>query len=404
MCSDRRRTAVLRAVLSLAFLFEAIRAKDPDVGMDMIEIVSSHGYPIEEHYVETDDGYILGAFRIPHGRNTAAEDENQTKPAVILQHGLLDSSFTWVNNLPSESLGFILADAGFDVWLGNSRGNTWSKRHVSLSPTSKEFWDFTFDEMAAYDLPALFDYVLNETGHEKVAYVGHSQGTIQAFAGFGASESLSEKVSVFVALGPVIVANHCKSPVFDLLVPFASSISTFLNIFGYEDFLPSNTLLEKLDPALCSLLPSGCNVALFLVAGPTHHTNATRIPVYVSETPAGTSTRNMLHWAQIVHTGDFKKFDYGCGLFSCENKKKYGSKTPPSYSVTNFSVPTYLYYGSNDLLADPTDVQRIISDMPKDVLMSAKEIDGYAHLDFTWAQDANTIIYSDVIENLRSHV
>ena len=36
---------------------------------------------------------------------------------MLLQHGLLQSSAVWVDNGPDEAMAFILADAGFDVWL-----------------------------------------------------------------------------------------------------------------------------------------------------------------------------------------------------------------------------------------------------------------------------------------------
>ena len=101
-------------------------------------MIKYFGYPAEEHYVITEDGYILSLQRIPRGRKGVEPNGG----VVFLQHGLVSSSADYVMNLPEESLGFILADLGYDVWLGNSRGNTYSNKHVNLSNDDPKFWAF----------------------------------------------------------------------------------------------------------------------------------------------------------------------------------------------------------------------------------------------------------------------
>ena len=66
------------------------------------QLMAKYGYPVETHSVQTEDGYILELHRIPHGKLGPA---NSTRPAVLLHHALLCSSFDWVGLGPEKSLG-----------------------------------------------------------------------------------------------------------------------------------------------------------------------------------------------------------------------------------------------------------------------------------------------------------
>lgn len=73
-------------------------------------------------------------------------------------------------NFPDVAPAFVAARAGYDVWLGNSRGNTFSEKHVSLDPfwDQEAFWDFDWEDMGKYDLPATLDYITELTNYPKI--------------------------------------------------------------------------------------------------------------------------------------------------------------------------------------------------------------------------------------------
>ncbi|XP_057592644.1 gastric triacylglycerol lipase [Hippopotamus amphibius kiboko] len=373
-----------------AFCFLGKKAVNPEASMNISQMISYWGYPSEMHEVITTDGYILQVYRIPHGKNDA--NHLGQRPAVFLQHGFLASATSWISNLPSNSLGFLLADVGYDVWLGNSRGNTWARRNLYYSPDSAEFWAFSFDEMAKYDLPSTIDFILKTTGREKLHYVGHSQGTTIGFIAFSTNPMLAKKIKAFYALAPVATVKYTKSLLnkLSLIPPFLFKI-----IFGNKMFYPHNFFQKFLGAEVCSreMLDVLCRNALFTITGTDNRNlNMSRLDVYVSHNPAGTSVQNALHWSQAIKSGKFQAFDWGNPF---QNFMRYNQLTPPDYDLTAMNVPIAVWSGGNDPLADPQDVDLLLSKLSN--LIYHKKIPTYNHLDFIWAMDAPQEIYNTIV-------
>lgn len=182
------------------------------------------------------------------------------------------------------------------------------------------------------------------------------------------------KVNLFVALAPVAYVSNMASR---LLVALADAdVPAKLYAHGDYEFLAYGPI-DQIAPKLCHVVEKGCDVFLMALCGPSLHINASRIQVYVSETPAGTSMRNMMHWVQVRHAlpcpalsclaapyvcvgpafmlcvypwrmqgveaPTFQKFDWG----SAEaNQQHYGADTPPMYDLGKLSVPTALFAGA----------------------------------------------------------
>jgi len=125
----------------------------------------------------TEDGYILGVWRIDGPLTPGETKKDSTKKPILLQHGLEADMMQWVFNRPSVAPALVLARAGYDVWMGNNRGTRFSQAHKTLSIKDKAFWDFSWEEMGTKDTPAVIDYILKSTGADKVNFLGHSEGT-----------------------------------------------------------------------------------------------------------------------------------------------------------------------------------------------------------------------------------
>jgi lysosomal acid lipase/cholesteryl ester hydrolase len=116
------------------------------------------------------------------------------------------------------------------VWLGNLRGNTYSRYHETLSETDIKFWDFSWDEMAEYDLPAMIDYIYDVKSQEDKAnfdhdllYVGHSMGGTIFYAMMATKLEYNTKVRAAFLLAPVTYMAGLKA-IYTWVAPLAKPI------------------------------------------------------------------------------------------------------------------------------------------------------------------------------------
>lgn len=379
---------------------------NPDTDLTTPEIAVRHGYSAESHTIKTSDGYLLTLHRIPCGRvgcSASGGGKGSGQP-VFLQHGLLSSSADWLLSGPDKALAFILADAGYDVWLGNARGNTYSRKHVSMSSDETAFWDFSWHEMALYDIPAEIDFVYgmreleqNDT-RRNLLYIGHSMGTTMAFVMLSSKPEYNDKLQAVFAMAPVAFMGHVKSPI-RLLAPFSHDIEMILKFFGGNEFMPQNKIIRYLAKYGCELTEAEkyiCENTVFVLCGfDKEQYNATLMPVIFGHTPAGTSTKTVVHYAQEIHdSGNFQQFDYG----QAENQRRYGQALPPSYSLERISTPVALFYANNDWLAGPVDVANLFNRLTKTSIgMFKVPNDNFNHVDFLWGNDAPEVVYKQLV-------
>ncbi|XP_030383094.1 lipase 1 isoform X2 [Scaptodrosophila lebanonensis] len=204
----------LHTSFARGYLLEYDKAIIEDAQLKTHELIRKYGLKAEVHKVYTKDGFVLTAHRIPRPGGQP----------VLLLHGLEDSSATWVMMGPEQGLGYLLFERGYDVWMLNSRGNTYSRKHLRLHPFMSQFWDFSFHEVGIYDLTASIDYVLGKTNFKKLHYIGHSQGTTSFLALGSDRPAYMKKIKAMHALAPPAFFDNLGSPIAKALAPYARSI------------------------------------------------------------------------------------------------------------------------------------------------------------------------------------
>ncbi|XP_034240195.1 lipase 3-like [Thrips palmi] len=407
-------SAMLTRYLSRLRLGGALH--EPQVLMSTEELIRREGYPVETYTVRTKDGYMPLLVRIPRGRQDRQDADNAsargappkaskapkaTKQAgrpVLITHGVLQCSDNWVLRGRDHDLPFLLADAGYDVWLANTRGSTYSRKHEKYSDSDYRFWDFTLHEPGVYDLPAFMDKVLNTTGASKLHYIGHSMGTTIFYILGSTRPDLMSRVRLAVHLAPVTYWSRIQSPLAKRAFQAASVLKRLNMPMLFDNYFSRSNRSVVMADVLCrdgSPVQGLCAEALFGIVGSNKaQLNMTMLPMIFAHFPAGASVGQVAHYYQNYEQGIFHQYDYG----SEQNIKKYGSSRPPVYNMSRVTAPVAIWYGLNDRLVYHEDVVALSKQLPNLVGLHLVPFPKFNHFDFLWATDSHSLLYDDVMK------
>ncbi|EIW80839.1 triacylglycerol lipase [Coniophora puteana RWD-64-598 SS2] len=362
---------------------------------DFGELCALWEYEYEEHVVLTKDGYLLGLHRLPAKRRQGRGTGTSTgKPVVYLHHGLLMNSEVWVCLTEAErSLPFVLAEQGFDVWLGNNRGNKYSKKSIHHDPNSTQFWNYSIDDFAWHDIPDSIQYILDITRVPSLSYIGFSQGTAQALAALSIHPPLNEKVNVFIALAPAMNPAGLSQPIVDGLMKTSPTLMYLL--FGRKAILSSAPSWQAiLYPPIFTWVIDASLTTLFNWRS-RNIAPEQKLAAY-AHLYSFASVKSVVHWFQIMREAAFQMYDDDVSAFvSPHAPGAYRAYRPARFPTKNISTPVVLLYGDADSLVD---IDVMLKELPAHTI--AKRLRGYEHLDILWGQNVDEDVIPEVLNAL----
>ncbi|XP_049833571.1 lipase 1-like isoform X5 [Schistocerca gregaria] len=313
---------------------------DPLLLLTTDEIARMDGYDSEKHLVKTRDGYLLTLHRVRSREGPAK------RPPLLLLHGLLSGSDGFVLGGPGRSAAYVFADAGYDVWLGNFRGNFYSRRHVSLSPAERAFWMFSFQEMGEQDIPAMLDVMFATTAARRTSVVCHSAGCTALLVMLALPASRhSRAIRMAAMLAPAYIPHP----------------SIFSNI---------------LTPGLVS-----------------------RLSFDIAHLVAGASVYSTIHFRQLIKSGQFRMYDYG----EEDNMKQYGQPEPPLFDLSQITAPISIHYGHKDTTVTRKEAERLFGALPLRIGLFEVPDKKFTHIDFLISDNAKEVLYDNLTKIIKSY-
>lgn len=427
------------------------------------EIIERSGYKYENHYVIADDGYITCLIRIV---NPLVDRSQLRQPPVMMFHGGLIDYTVWVwssaiqhhpEKYPrvaedgpftswNKSLGFVLANHGYDVWLVGTRGsNIFNKGHMKISdhhswfdsidiarlrrrkeqrhksklanhdysdddhdevPDSQfkmnfaqnlRYWNYTMDDLVKHEVPRQLEKVLQVTGSEKVNIVGLSLSTQMELAIMAENPEFTSRIHNYVSIAPIL--NNRGTNLF---------IKLFHTTLCTKTPYPIGTILQQVALSVAtrkftSIINSFRQLRYIIVkqlarilSGPSAKFETNLDSGVWGHILESTGFKHTTQYCQQCNAGQIQKYDYGL----MENMRIYGSPKPPKYDLSKIDMPNWLLVSAgNDKAATVSSVKQLLRSVNRKPHKHI-HIKRYNHLDLIAGFENDLFVNLPIVEFL----
>merc|ERR1719510_186722 len=237
-------------------------------------------------------------------------------------------------------MAYKFADAGRDVWLGNFRGSIFSRRQLRERINDESFWGYSVDDHGIKDLPPMVDYVLEETKHKQIVYIGHSMGTTALFIMCDLKPEYNLKINKAYLLAPVadltnidgLPKNLVKSAELSMKILEMMRIYTLF----FPRLIPGWSVIGILIFQMCGYNAIGADIDY----------NINKIKNILKFSPSGSTTKTLIQYLKCHQEKALVSSD--------ENEEKH------IYTLIRTNMPTVILWSEADVFAGDDNIRKLI--------------------------------------------
>ncbi len=332
--------------------------------------------PCAESFALTDDGWRIGIRRV----RPAKLDPG--KLPVVLCHGLGLNGTFWT--ITDSHLAEQLAARGYDVFICDLRGSGASQKVGAIGKVNAALRQTPFlevgegrwnvDDIVKHDVAAILRHVREETGQDRVNWVGHSLGGMLMFA-YLETQPDAWRVANFVGMGSTVI--QAEAPQSSMLLA-NRALRTMLHVVSTGRL--ARPMMYGRPPGLSTI------DGFYYTAENVNDRTIDRFYGYTLENPGRGALKQLDPYLQHGH------------FVSADRRTDYAAMLP------KVAVPLLMIAGEGDVMSDiPSTLLTFnaTSSQDKTLLRFGKQdghADDYGHCDLVWSRYAPAEVFPAVVD------